>query len=195
MLPGSQKFGWNRKERLWSWFRDKQIEPQQMAALWASYEHARGPAASLRRLWPARGNAGAWRNWGASNCWSFDGFDCHVMGVTLQHDCCQEIRWMKKDGSAYSAFYRGFINLECLELQDLGCLLRQFYCTRWSRFLPEKITVSKLAKKFPDFLEPEGSLPHSQVPATCPYPKPARSPPCPIPLLEYPFQKYLPIYA
>ena len=28
-------------------------------------------------------------------------------------------------------------------------------------------------------MEPEGSLPHSQLPATCPYPQPARSSPCP----------------
>ena len=28
-------------------------------------------------------------------------------------------------------------------------------------------------------MEPEGSLPHSQVPATCPYPNPDRSSPCP----------------
>jgi hypothetical protein len=28
-------------------------------------------------------------------------------------------------------------------------------------------------------MEPEGSLPHSQVPTTCPYPKPARSSPYP----------------
>ena len=28
-------------------------------------------------------------------------------------------------------------------------------------------------------MEPEGSLPHSQVPATCPYPEPARWTPCP----------------
>ena len=28
-------------------------------------------------------------------------------------------------------------------------------------------------------MEPEGSLPHSQVPATCPYPEPARSNPYP----------------
>jgi hypothetical protein len=28
-------------------------------------------------------------------------------------------------------------------------------------------------------MEPEGSLPHSQVPATCPYPEPARSRPYP----------------
>ena len=26
-------------------------------------------------------------------------------------------------------------------------------------------------------MKPEGSLPHSQVPATCPYPEPARSSP------------------
>jgi hypothetical protein len=37
-------------------------------------------------------------------------------------------------------------------------------------------------------MEPEGSLPHSQEPATCPYPKPDRASPCfPIPLLEDPF--------
>ena len=36
-------------------------------------------------------------------------------------------------------------------------------------------------------MEPEGSLPHSQVPDTCPYPEPSRSIPYPhIPLLEEP---------
>ena len=30
-------------------------------------------------------------------------------------------------------------------------------------------------------MEPDGSLPHSQVPATCPYPEPSRSSPCPYP--------------
>ena len=36
-------------------------------------------------------------------------------------------------------------------------------------------------------MEPEGSLPHSQVPATCPYPEPARSSPYPhIPFSEGP---------
>ena len=35
------------------------------------------------------------------------------------------------------------------------------------------------------FMTPEGSLPHSQVPATCPYPEPAQSSPHPcIPLLK-----------
>jgi len=31
----------------------------------------------------------------------------------------------------------------------------------------------------PHFMEPEGSLPHSQAPDTCPYPEPARSNPFP----------------
>jgi hypothetical protein len=36
-------------------------------------------------------------------------------------------------------------------------------------------------------MEPEGSLPHSQVPLTCPYPEPDRPSPCPhIPLPEDP---------
>ena len=42
-------------------------------------------------------------------------------------------------------------------------------------------------------MEPEGSLPHSQVPATCPYPEPHRSSPCPrIPLPELHFNIILP---
>ena len=35
----------------------------------------------------------------------------------------------------------------------------------------------QLVKKFPVFLEPEGSSPYPQVPATCPYPEP--TPPSP----------------
>jgi len=36
-------------------------------------------------------------------------------------------------------------------------------------------------------MEPEGSIPHSQVPATGPYPKPARSSPHPhIPIVRFP---------
>jgi hypothetical protein len=37
-------------------------------------------------------------------------------------------------------------------------------------------------------MEPEGSSPHLQVPATCPYPEPARSSPYPhVTLLDVPF--------
>ena len=45
----------------------------------------------------------------------------------------------------------------------------------WSRGLLEKLTSFRLIKKFPAFLGTEGSLPHSQVPANCPYPEPAQS--------------------
>jgi hypothetical protein len=55
-------------------------------------------------------------------------------------------------------------------------------------------------------MEPEGSLPHSQVPATCPYPKPAQSPQSPHPTswkyvlilsshLRLRLPKELPLYA
>ena len=45
-------------------------------------------------------------------------------------------------------------------------------------------------------MEPEGSLPHAQVPATRLYPEPARSSPYPhIPLPEDPSKYYPPIYA
>ena len=56
--------------------------------------------------------------------------------------------------------------------------------TPWSRVL-EKLTGLQLVKKFPHFMEPEVSLPHSQVPTICSYPEPARSGPYPhIPLPE-----------
>ena len=45
-------------------------------------------------------------------------------------------------------------------------------------------------------MEPEGSLPHSQASATCPYPEPDRSSPhSHIPLTEDPSKYYRPIYA
>jgi hypothetical protein len=50
--------------------------------------------------------------------------------------------------------------------------------TPWSRDLSEKLTGSQLVK-FPYFMEPEGSLQHSQVVAIRPYPEPAWSNPCP----------------
>ena len=46
--------------------------------------------------------------------------------------------------------------------------LLTYLLTPWTRVLLEKITGSQLVKKFPHFMETEGSLPHSQLPATCP---------------------------
>ena len=43
--------------------------------------------------------------------------------------------------------------------------LLTYILTPWSRVLLEKLTGSQLVKKFPSFLEPESSLPQSQVPA------------------------------
>ena len=45
--------------------------------------------------------------------------------------------------------------------------------------LLEKLIGFQLVKNFPTFHGTHGSLPHSQVPATCPYPDPARSSPYP----------------
>jgi hypothetical protein len=62
---------------------------------------------------------------------------------------------------------------------DLSSIYVLYILTPWSRVLLVKLTGLQLVKKFPAFMEPEGSLPHSQVPATCPYPKPACSSPYP----------------
>jgi len=44
--------------------------------------------------------------------------------------------------------------------------LLAYLLTPWRRALLERLRGSQLIKKFPNFMEPEGSLPHSQVPAT-----------------------------
>jgi len=57
-----------------------------------------------------------------------------------------------------------------------------YLLTPWSTVLLEKLTGSQ-SRNSSHFMQPEGSLPHSQVPATCPYPEPDLSSPCPhIPL-------------
>jgi hypothetical protein len=45
-------------------------------------------------------------------------------------------------------------------------------------FLRSKPVLSQ-SRNSPHFMEPEGSLPHSQAPSTCPYPEPHRSSPSP----------------
>jgi len=55
--------------------------------------------------------------------------------------------------------------------------LLTYLLTPWSRVLIEKMTVSQLIKNSPNFMEPEGLLPHLQKRATCQHPEPARSNP------------------
>ena len=53
-----------------------------------------------------------------------------------------------------------------------------YLLTPWCRVLLEKLTGLQLVKKFlVFFMEPEGSLPHSQASATSPYSGPAQSSP------------------
>jgi hypothetical protein len=51
------------------------------------------------------------------------------------------------------------------------------YCI--SKIIHEELTGFQMVKNSPHFIESEGSLPQSQVPATCPYPEPTRYSPCP----------------
>jgi hypothetical protein len=55
------------------------------------------------------------------------------------------------------------------------CPVLSYLPTPWSRVLLEKLTGFAVVKKFPAFMEPESSLPYSQLPDTCPYPEPAPS--------------------
>ena len=63
-----------------------------------------------------------------------------------------------------------------------------YLLTPWSRVLLEKPTGSQLVKKFPEFHGTRRFIPHSQDPATCPYPESHQCSPCPpsLPLPEDP---------
>ena len=74
--------------------------------------------------------------------------------------------------------------------EDTHTYLLTYLLTPRCRVLLEKLTGLQLVKKFPAFY---GSLPQSQVTATCHYPVPARSIPHPqIPLPEDPSLYCLP---
>jgi len=56
--------------------------------------------------------------------------------------------------------------------------LLTYLFTPW-RSLSWEANGFSASQEIPRIMEPEGSLPYSQVPATCPYPEPARSSPYP----------------
>ena len=55
-------------------------------------------------------------------------------------------------------------------------ILLTYSLNRGAVILESELVLSQ-SRNSPHFMEPEGSLPHSQVPATCPYPEPAQSSP------------------
>ena len=72
---------------------------------------------------------------------------------------------------------------QCLHIHESTCFKN---CNKRNNLLTYSITPRREANRFsaskeisPHFIEPDGSLPHSQEPVTCPYPEPARSCPCP----------------
>jgi hypothetical protein len=67
---------------------------------------------------------------------------------------------------------------EIVQLNRHLWLIPSYLLTPWSRVILEKLTGLQLVKS-QDFMEPEGSLPHSQVPATCLYSEPVQSNPYP----------------
>jgi len=57
---------------------------------------------------------------------------------------------------------------------------KSYLLTPRSKVLLQKLSGSQ-SRNYSYFMESEGSLPHLQVPATCPYPEPDQSSPCPHP--------------
>ena len=83
-------------------------------------------------------------------------------------------------------------NTLCPALQEVTIKTKYLLNPR-GRVLLEKLTVCSRSRNCQHFMETKGSLPHSQVPDTCPYSEPARSSPYPnIPLPEDPFNFILP---
>jgi hypothetical protein len=71
--------------------------------------------------------------------------------------------------------------LNCCEFREniIIIIIIIIIITPWSRVLLEKLTGRQLVRNSLHFMEPEGSLPHSKEPSTCPYPEPYQSSPFP----------------
>jgi len=86
---------------------------------------------------------------------------------TIQPACPEEKRpWHKLFSPLHIPTY-----VE-LHLTYLFNYLLNYLLAPRNRVLLQKLSVSQLVKKLFDFMEPEGSLPPLQLPATCRYPKP-----------------------
>jgi hypothetical protein len=107
---------------------------------------------------------------------------CVVLGVCKRgcglglRDCCVW-KWSQLLFVACSLETTTFSQFCTRQQFRLSLLFINEVRTPVSRVLDEKLIVSQLLKKFSEFMEPEGSLAHSQVPADSLYPEPAQSSP------------------
>ena len=104
--------------------------------------------------------------------------------------CCEQILFWRPYQSAVLCDLRpGGCNIHSANFDVVKLFIHDTnLLTPYSRVLLEKLTGSvSQSRNSPHFMEPEGSVAHSQVPATCPCPEPTRSSPYPhIPLSEDP---------
>ena len=70
-------------------------------------------------------------------------------------------------------FIAGLVSRDTVEIFSIFKWANETYCMEQS--LSENLNGFQLDKKFPHSMESAGSLPHSQLPATCPYPEPDQS--------------------
>ena len=107
-------------------------------------------------------------------------FESHAVKILVLHSNCQsfgfnqhrQIRFTENPQikppecplQVINIYYAIMYILLTYSLHGAGSFLRSQLVCSWSRNSPR-------------FMEPEGSSPHSQVPATCPYPEPAQSSP------------------
>ena len=98
-------------------------------------------------------------------------FVSHMFDVSVSTYC-----WLRSYGWRPCKAFWDHCLLTLLLYSSSSLLL--LLITPWSTVLLENLTGSQLVKNSPHFMEPEISLPHSQVPATCINPEPARPSPC-----------------
>ena len=149
--------------------------PQSNAQVWVASNHTRHSLHLNRTAWKFHRQLT-----GANLVWQQDGkcgrglawnvTSCKVSVVI----CLKPLFMLRTLWTFY--LWRGLLNVSSVrqEIKSIVLLtyLLTYLLTPSSTVLLEDPTGSQLVKKkFPRFLEPEGSSPHSQVPATCPYPE------------------------